>query len=58
LIEAFEAQAIAMFSYMTDLDTVEIDDSLTQTWEIEGESAAKLLSGLLTVPPSPCLCRA
>lgn len=32
-----------MFNYMTDADTIEIDESMTQTIEVEGHDLCSLL---------------
>lgn len=43
MAEAFENAAIAMFGYMTELDAVEVDDSLVIEVEAEGRDLKSLL---------------
>eukprot|EP01137_Pigoraptor_chileana_P015101 Opistho-2@70620 len=40
---AFEHVILAMFDYMTDLDLVDIDESQTHTFEVEGHDLESLL---------------
>eukprot|EP00053_Salpingoeca_punica_P004218 m.47918 g.47918 ORF g.47918 m.47918 type:complete len:190 (+) comp12682_c0_seq1:77-646(+) len=47
LKEAFEQTVVAMFGYMTNLDQVEIDESLTSEFEVEGHDLLSLLYALL-----------
>lgn len=47
LAEAFESSAIAMFGYMTELDTVTIDDSLSFEFEAKGHDMQSLLFSFL-----------
>jgi len=43
LSEAFQWVILAMFNYITDLLTVDIDDSLTHDFEVEGHDLHSLL---------------
>ena len=38
---------VAMFGYMTDLDAVEVDEALTEDFEVSGEDLPSLLFNLL-----------
>jgi len=43
LKEAYEQAVVGMFGYMTDLDTIDIDDSLSCLVEVEGHDLESLL---------------
>lgn len=47
LTEALEQQILAMFSYITDLNKVDIDPSRTDTFEVKGHDLDSLLFTLL-----------
>eukprot|EP01136_Pigoraptor_vietnamica_P023584 Opistho-1_new@75830 len=43
LAHAYASVVLAMFDYMTDLDRVDIDESQTRTFEVEGHDLESLL---------------
>eukprot|EP00045_Choanoeca_perplexa_P006726 m.58156 g.58156 ORF g.58156 m.58156 type:complete len:160 (+) comp13755_c0_seq8:976-1455(+) len=47
LKESFEQATVAMFAYMTELDKITIDESLTSEFEVEGHDLMSLLYALL-----------
>jgi len=47
LAEAFEGQVMAMFGYMTDIKTVDIDPSVTFEFEAEGHDLDSLLYNMM-----------
>ncbi|EDQ91254.1 uncharacterized protein MONBRDRAFT_15006, partial [Monosiga brevicollis MX1] len=47
LKDSFEQTVVAMFGYMTELDAIEIDDSQTSEFSVEGHDLMSLLYALL-----------